>query len=216
MAAATSTAQSSKPGQTCRPAGSKTVANDGRSRVYSLQPLRATHSGPARLFGCILATGHFVLLGSTEQTPGEKAAPTAGGIDPKVVSLHTPWVAYSSSYSFTYDNQIWVVLRNLRTGKVKRTHEVEPTPPADPDPPPVGGQNSVTDVVVGQSGSIAWIGIQRLSDGEIRAREVAALDSSSAYTQLDTAADIDLHSLTLRGRQLSWSDDDTPHSAVLP
>jgi hypothetical protein len=124
-------------------------------------------------------------------------------------------VAYSSSYRFTYDNQLWVVLRNLRTGKMKRTHEVEPTPPPGSGPPSIGGRDSVTDIVLGRSGSIAWIGIHRLSDGEIGAREVAALDSTGAYVKLDTAPGINLRSLGLRRQEVTWSDGKTPRSALL-
>jgi hypothetical protein len=60
---ATSSAHLSKADRTCRPAGSSTVAADAGSRVYSLpKPVGATDSGPARLYGCTLATGHSVLL----------------------------------------------------------------------------------------------------------------------------------------------------------
>jgi hypothetical protein len=213
-AAATSSAKTSQP--TCKPAGSKTVANDGRARIYSLpfpreRPLAST-SAPALLYGCMFATRRPVPLGATEQNPTKPGIPTSGAIDPKLVSLHAPWVAYSSSYSIEYAPQLWIILRDLRTGKVKKIHSAEPELAA------IYKTNVVTDVAAGENGSIAWISIAEglgLQAG-VEAREVAAVDSSGNYTELDTAANIDLRSVVLSGQQLTWSDGGVPHSALLP
>lgn len=215
--AANSSAKPPKPANpTCRPAGSRTVANDGRARIYSVpfptERPSASSSGPAFLYGCMFATRRPVLLGATEQNSRRSGKPNGGAIDPKLVSLHAPWVAYPSSYSIESANQLWVTLRDLRTGKVKLIH------PAEPELAAILKTNAVTDLAVGANGSFAWISVAEGLGTEIgaEAREVAAVDSSGNYTELDTATDIARRSLTLSGQQLSWSDNGSPHSVLLP
>jgi hypothetical protein len=217
VCAAIAANSSAKPANlTCRPAGSRTVANDGRSRIYSVpfptERPSGSISGPALLYGCMFATRHPVLLGTTEQNSRRPGKPNGGAIDPKLVSLHAPWVAYPSSYSIEYANQLWVTLRDLRTGNVKLIH------PAEPELAAIYKTNAVTDVAVGANGSFAWISVAEGfgTEAGAEAREVAAVDSSGNYTELDTATDIARRSLTLSGQQLSWFDNGSTHSALLP
>jgi hypothetical protein len=208
------------PKHTCKPAGSKTIANDGQARIYSVpfpreRPL-ASSSAPGFLYGCMFATRHPVPLGATEQISNRPGKPTSGAIDPKRVSLQAPWVAYSSSYSIEYANQLWVILRDLQTGQVKSMHT------AAPELAVTFKINMVTDLAVGPDGSFAWISLARQRGGRkpggpgLEAREVGAVDSSGNYTELDTSDNVDLHSLTLGEQQLSWSDGGVAHSAPLP
>ena len=211
---ASSSATSGASASGCKPAGSTTLANDGKARIYSVPtPLAGRPEARSlefvRIFGCLFATGRPVLLGSTEPTGKPPQTPTSGSLDLKAISLQAPWVGYASTYSGTDFNQVRVVVRNLRTGKVKLFRQAGP-PLDEPET-----FSAVTDLAVGGSGSLAWIG-RSSSIGGASAREVASVDSSGAFTVLDEAANIDLHSLALQGQRLSWTDGGAAHSAQLP
>jgi hypothetical protein len=187
----------------CRPAGSTTLAADGRARVYSVPLPRAGFVEAVRIFGCTFASGRPLPLGSAGLGVAKRS------LDPKGIALHAPWVAYSATEHGVDTNQVWVVVRNLRNGRVKLTHDAAPELDA------VEKISAVTDIAVSGSGGVAWISSAGSLGSHASGREVAAVDSNGTYTVLDNAAGIDPHSLALSGQQLTWTDAGARHSATL-
>jgi hypothetical protein len=186
----------------CAPAGSRTLATDGRARVYSV-PL-GSGAGSVRVFGCMFATAKPVSLGTTS------LAADAATIEPRTVALTSPWAAYSLSEQGSVFGEVYVALKNLRTGKAKRKAD------AGLDQLGPGKSSAVTDIVVSAAGAVAWIVTGSAEGPPRQAREIVAIDSTGVRRTLDAAADIDPHSLVLRRHRLSWTDGGVRHSAALP
>lgn len=210
LASASSGAATALPAETCTPPGSRTLAHDAQARVYSLPAptegprASAAEPKPINVYGCTLAAGKTVLLGSTAiDLTGDRLM-----IDPHALALSGSRVAYSLTEGGTDSNQVYVALRNLATGKLERRPNASPGP--------LGPENfsKVTRVVLSNAGALAWVSTGSSITGE-GAREVAAVDSSGQARTLDTAANIDPRSLALRGHRLSWTDGGVGHSAVL-
>jgi hypothetical protein len=196
--------------ETCTPPASTTLAHDTQARVYSLpatsegQQTSAAEPKSVNVFGCTLAAGKTVLLGST-------ATDLTGAhlmIDPHTLALSGSRVAYCLTEGGIDSNQVYVALRNLATGKLERR------PNASPGPLGPESFSKVSRVVLNRAGAFAWISTGSSITGE-RAREVAAVDSSRKARTFDTAANIDPRSLALHGHRLSWTDGGVRHSAVL-
>jgi hypothetical protein len=210
LASASSGAATTLSAETCTQPGSRTLAHDAQARVYSVAApaegpqASAAEPKPMNVYGCTLAAGKTVLLGTT-------AIDLTGAhlmIDPHTLALSGSRVAYSLTEGGTDFNQVYVALRNLANGKLERRPNASPGP--------LGPENfsKVTRVVLTNAGAFAWLSTGSSITGE-RAREVAAVDSSGKARTLDTAADIDPRSLVLHGHRLSWTDGGVRHSAVL-
>jgi hypothetical protein len=210
LGSASSAAAVPLPVERCAPSGSKTLASDPQARVYSAPVDPAHHDPttgipPVKVFGCTLAAGKTVLLGST-------AINLEGGpltIDPRTLALSDTRVAYSLTEGGTDFNQVYVALRNLATGRVERR------PSAAPGPLGPEGFSKVTAIGVDEAGAFAWISVGSAIGAPHKAREVAAVDPNGEALTLDTAEDIDPRSLTLEGDRLEWTDGGVGQSAVL-
>jgi hypothetical protein len=213
VAAASPTAATLHPAETCGPSSGQTLAADAEARVYSVpvptplplaEQVSAIEPRAVKVFGCLFATERSALLGSTLFVA--KGSPT---IDPHTVALASPWVAYSLTGHSTDFNSVVLALRNLKTGKVTRR--------SNAGPGPLGPEqfSKVTAIGVNAAGAFAWISIGSAIGGPQNAREVGAVDSTGAVRTLDTAENIDPRSLVLHGHRLSWTDGGVPHSAVL-
>jgi hypothetical protein len=192
---------------TCPPPGARTLLSDEGARVYSLPsegPFATPGGKPVRtVYGCLPAAAGPITLGTTLTVPD---LPT---IDPRTVALSAPWVAYSLTEPGTDSTQADVALRSLATGKLGKR--------VGAGPYPIGPESfsKVTGIVVDEAGAFAWISTGNSIILPLRAREVAAVDSDGKRQTLDTAVDIDPHSLVLHGRRLSWTDGGTGRSAAL-
>lgn len=195
----------------CRPVGSKTIAIEARARVYSL-PLRGKRAEQnpedVRVLGCLFNTGHALPLGTTRGNLGD-FKPSAGAVNPKVAAATAPFAAYSTE-SFGIDfNQTWVIVRNLNTGEVLQTANASPKIGVEPE-------SFVTDMVVTNSGKVAWISQGGSLAGGHRGGEVALSAPSQPTEVLEEGDGIDSDSLELHGSRLTWTSEGIQHSAEMP
>jgi hypothetical protein len=189
----------------CRPAGSRTVAANSFVRVYTLpadDEASAHAASDVRVFGCPFTTDSPVLLGNTAQIEQRQ-------IDLGVLSLSGYSVAYAESLQGVDTRDAFVTVRNLLTGKVRRRIG------ANPNGSGVEAIASVTDIELGRYRSVAWISTAgSLATGQSTS-EVAMAEGSKAVAVLDEGSMVALHSLTLHGSHLTWSDGGETHSAQL-
>ena len=125
------------------------------------------------------------------------------------VALAGPYVAYSVSDCFLscFDD---VVLRDLRDGSRLPVGPVVVVPHRDGSA--VYGE-SVVDLVVSQSGTVAWIVAECCPDRRWRYQVVA--EDSTGRRMLSDDPLIRPRSLTLTGSTLNWTEGQMPRSAPL-
>jgi hypothetical protein len=193
----------------CRPVGSKTIAIEPRGRVYSLPlqgPSAEQNPEGVRVFGCLLGTGHALLLGRTGFARSRD--PAKNPIDPGVAAVAAPFAAYSTRFQGVDFDRIWAIVRNLKTGKVLRG--INAAPKAG-----VEAEFSVTDMAINHSGAVAWISQGRSRGGGGRNSEVA-LSVTGQPTEVLEEGGADPESLELHGNRLTWTSEGVRHSAEIP
>lgn len=104
--------------------------------------------------------------------------------------------------------EAWVVVRDLRTGRV--LHNV-PTGTQSPPVPHFVGAGEATTIVVKRDGAVAWIVESKCLGGEY---QVHALDEDGERV-LASGRDIAPRSLALVGSTLYWTQGGKPYSATL-
>jgi hypothetical protein len=184
----------------CGPAGAKTLAADGRVRVYVLHEA---------VYGCSVALGRSFHLGhSTRSIREPRVGPVAVAGD----------LAAHGMQRFGVDTvQASVVVRRLTDGKVLEELPATRT---------VGAESfqSIGSVVVRASGAVAWIGSQTsIIGGRRGVTEVHAdgaggnrvLDAASTRPARPAGAIIEPASLRLHGTRLTWVLGTTTRHGIL-
>jgi hypothetical protein len=175
----------------CGPASAKSLAGNGRVRVYVLHEA---------VYGCSAARGHSFRLGHVSR------AIAKARVGPVAVAGNL--AAYGLT-SFGIDTvRASVVVRRLTDGtevkELSATHAV-------------GAEafESIGSVVVMANGAVAWIGSEHsIAAGRRTAIEVHAAGAGGDRV-LDSGAGIDPTSLRLHGSQLSWVDGGATRHATL-
>ena len=174
----------------CGPASAKSLAGNGRVRVYVL------HEG---VYGCSAARGRSFRLGNVSR------AIAKARIGPVAVAGNL--AAYGLT-SFGIDTvRASVVVRRLTDGtevkELAATHAV-------------GAESfeSIGSVVVFSNSAVAWIGSEHSIAARRTAIEVHAAGAGGDRV-LDSGAGIDPTSLRLHGSQLSWVDGGATRHATL-
>jgi hypothetical protein len=161
--------------------------------------------------GCLLATGHSRAL---NKTPGHRVPVFGKSVgfvfEPTTVALgEGPWVAYAESF-FSIDTSVQTISsRNLRTGATARCAIGFTQAPAR--------GASVTTILIGQDGTIVWIGRSGAHATEPLVLEVGTCDprENGEGKILDRGPGIDLGSLVAEGRTAAWIDGGEMHTAPL-
>lgn len=194
----------------CRPAHSRTLVIGPTARVYSMPTPPGTdpESRPP-VFGCLLATGHSRALNKTPPHRVSVFGMSVGFVfEPATLALgEGPWVAYAETF-FSIDTSVQTISsRNLRTGATVRCAIGSTQAPARGP--------SVRTIVIGQGGTIVWIGRSGADAIEPRAPEVGTCDSqeNGEGKILDHGPGIDLGSLVAKGRTAAWIDEGEMHTA---
>jgi hypothetical protein len=203
LASAPYAAGASRPARpTCAPPGSHVLAADTQVMAYSkVEEVKMYHEKGTRIQGC--AYGHkSYLLGTIPNCQG--AGPCGG---PEREVLAGPLVAYEDGSGGEEFNSYFVVVRNLRTGRVIR--KMPTGTPATPSKSLVG-VGPTTAIVLKSDGAVAWIA----EAGFPTTYEVHAVDQSGSRV-LASSSDIDPSSLTLAGSTLYWTENSVAMSAPL-
>jgi hypothetical protein len=189
LTAATS-AGSTSVATRCGPASARTLAGDGRVRVYALHQI---------VYGCSVARGRSFRLGHAARALAEsRVGPVAVGGDLAAYGLQSFGVDTVSTS---------VVVRRLTDGtQVKSLRATRA----------VGAEafQSVGSVVVIADGAVAWIGSEHSIVGHSSAIEVHAAGAGGDRV-LDSGPNIDPASLRLHGARLSWVDGGATRHATL-
>ncbi len=175
----------------CGPASARTLARDGRARVYVLNQ---------SVFGCSVARGRSFRLGHASRSVAEsRVGPVAVGGE---------LAAYCLT-SFGVDTVgASVVVRRLTDGVQLKEFRATRA---------VGAEafESVGSVVVRGNGAVAWIG----SESSIVARHRTSIEVHAAGAGgdrlLDSGPHVDPASLRLHGSRLSWVDGGATRHATL-
>jgi hypothetical protein len=186
----------------CPPTKSHVMLADAQVTLYSVvEPVGVYHEERTRIYGC--AYGHKpYLVGARELCKG---VPCEG---PQREALAGPLVAYEESGGGGVENSYYVVVRNLRTGRV--IHEM-PTGTPPPTVKSTIGAGPTTVIVVRPDGAVAWITETGFHDPEY---QVHAVDSSGSR-ELASGTNIDPSSLALAGNMLYWTQNGHAMSAPL-
>jgi len=115
------------------------------------------------------------------------------------------WVAYLENFIEVDVGDLEVGVMNLRTGRLRQCYLSRWAAAG-------WGWFSMKELVVGGSGSAAWIGVHEERSG--RVREVAVCEGT-AVSRLDSGPGIALNSLRLRGTVLTWTNAGSGRSASL-
>jgi hypothetical protein len=174
----------------CGPASAKTLAGDGRVRVYALHQV---------VYGCSAARGRSFRLGHASRAVAEaRVGPVAVAGDLAAYGLQ----------SFGVDTvSTTVVVRRLTDGtevkELRATHAV-------------GAEafQSIGSIAVLANGAVAWIGSEHSIVGHRSAIEVHAAGAGGDRV-LDSGPNIDPASLRLHGSRLSWVDGGATRHATL-
>lgn len=174
----------------CGPASAKTIAADGRVRVYALNQV---------VYGCSAARGRSFRLGhATRALAQSRVGPVAVAGD---------LAAYGRS-SFGVDTvSASVVVRRLTDGtEVKQLQATRA----------VGAEafESIGSVAVLANGAVAWIGSEHSIVGHRSAIEVHAAGAGGDQI-LDSGPNVDPSSLRLHGSRLTWVDGGATRHATL-
>ena len=186
-----------QPLEGCKPRGTRILARSNESVAF----VRYRLPGSERYFvpdpyACLLSGEPLLLARFFERVVFN-------------VALAGPYVAYSVSDCVLscFDD---VVLRDLRDGSRLPVGPVVVVPHRDGSL--VDGE-SVVDLVVRQSGTVAWIVAECCPDRRWRYQVVA--EDSTGRRMLSDDPLIRPRSLTLTGSTLNWTEGQTPRSAPL-
>ncbi|MGA7705606.1 MAG: hypothetical protein WB998_12005 [Solirubrobacteraceae bacterium] len=165
------------------------------------------------VYGCAAGRTHRYHLG------GVPTISSTGGRSIKDEALNGPVVAYEESNYGGYESRLseqWIVVRDLRTGRL--LHRV-PTGVAEEAGPEVAGVGFITGLVVKSDGAVAWIvdnfGLDvGLPPEAVPFYEVKSVDGSGLRT-LAGGTDVDPSSLALAGSRLYWTQADKAFSTAL-
>jgi hypothetical protein len=169
----------------CAARGARTVADNGRARVYT----RRGKHGNVFVFGCLRSNGQRTRLGFR----GDCAVSTSVS-KIRLAGRYAGYVETTCNIDLTNS---YVVVRDLRTGRARWSAEGAT---GTPDPDTGDHSSEVADFDIGRNGSAVWIGvfIQRIG-GDPTDRQVRKLEpgSPSGGTLVDSGLDIVQGSLAL-------------------
>ena len=175
----------------CAYAGSTTLRQTSKVRLYVI--------GGDRFYVCVRSNGRRFRADDRQTddvTMLKTSLATAGS-----------YAAYAYTYYRNEDVEgLRVVVLNLKTGK-KLIHVEQPD---------AFSATSVSALVLRSTGTVAWIFEEKpISSSEgTRKREIHTAKTGEIRT-LDSGLDIDVRSLRLQGRTLSWTKAGVPKTATL-
>lgn len=174
----------------CGPASAKTLAANGRVRVYAQHQV---------VYGCSVARGRSFRLGHASRALAEaRVGPVAVAGDLAAYGLQSFGVDTVSAS---------VVVRRLTDGTEIKDLQATRA---------VGAEafESIGSVAVLATGAVAWIGSEHSIVGHRSAIEVHT-DGTGGDRVLDSGPNIDPASLRLHGSRLSWVDGGATRHATL-
>ena len=192
------------------PVGRHLIVANGQAEIYETEePVISTGE---RVNGCAFANGRISRLGVAPAC----GAPICGGLEHE--TLNGAVAAYESFFTGEEEGFWYVVVRNLRTGRILRHLPTGAPLIARPDFKGVGPARAI---VVKADGSVAWIAwdLQRSreytsSSSEARFYDVYASDKSGTRL-LASGFDVSPFSLALAGSTIYWTQGGKPVSAAL-
>jgi hypothetical protein len=207
-----------KSAAACRRGQSRVIVADTQAEVYKA---RKPDSLPEYIgvWGCAYGHAHPTFLGSLPECGG--GGPCGGTIKE---TLTGPLVAYEQYAVRESESEWYVIVRDLRTGRVIHSAPTGTvlTPAHECDTPGrCQGVGPTTTIVLKSDGAVAWIAEDEDRstglDGTPEHRvywDVESLDQSGSRL-LASGFDIDPHSLALAGSTLYWTQAGKPFSAQL-
>jgi hypothetical protein len=193
--------------RSCGPASDSTLLADETARIYE-PPGSRTQVGEPIVYGCLVSNGKSIKLSPLPRASGWRAPRMFGPF-----ALDGPWAAGLAIQAKGRDTRRnSVVARNLRSGEMKSCL----VGTGHHSPRSIG---SVTSIALKQNGSFAWAGQARIGQSaetgrQFPPREVVACDSDGEQL-LDSGLGVDLHSLSLQGSTLTWTDGGETRSATI-
>jgi hypothetical protein len=169
----------------CAARGTRTVADNGRARIYT----RRGKHGNVFLFGCLRSNGRKTRLGFR----GDCAVSTSVS-KIRLAGRYAGYVETTCNIDLT---NAYVVVRDLRTGRARWSAEGAT---GTPDPDTGDHSSEVADFDIRRNGSAVWIGIFIQSiGGDPTDRQVRKLEPGSppGGTLVDSGLDIVKGSLGL-------------------
>ena len=194
--------------EACGSKGS-TFAKDGGGEIYALPKKGLRQPSERPIYACLTAKTPLRL--SPVWVKGEGDFKRHIQFLAKPFALASPWAAGVGYTRYGVDvDHVDVKAVNLRTGAVRECPVGQQTHP--------GGAGKLTDLVLKRNGAVAWINQEREYQGSPGAfslvGRVVACDSLGQH-QLGRSSEVDVHSLSLHGSTLSWSDHGTTEKAEL-
>lgn len=181
----------------CGPRHARTLMTNGAARVFDRWVTRSFRSQEG-LFGCVSGS-----------KPKRLDRPRSDGLRPwlslGLFALNAPWVAYRENFVEIDVGDLEVAIVNLRTGRSRHCFIGRWSAAGS-------GWLAMTNLVVSESGTAAWIGKREEPEGW--GREVASCEGTDVE-QLDSGPGIALKSLRLEGSTLRWTNAGVPRSALL-
>lgn len=188
---------------TCGPATGKTLLANSGGRIYTPPQKAVTQPGETVIYACLNSLSRPVRLSPTwtkKEDGGKRHYQSMW----KPFALQAPWMAGVGYTRYGVDvSHVSIRAVNLRTGIVKEC-------PAWVNVAHPGGK--VSGIALKRNGSLAWVGVPGGFQPHIS--RVAVCDSEGER-MLDSDEGIDLHSLTLHGSMLTWTDSGVTHTASL-
>lgn len=180
----------------CPPGHSHLLVADAQAQVYEAFE---------QVYGCAYGHRRSYALGPPPE--GSTPEPSASV---EQETLAGPIVAYEENYISESLNRWFVVVRDLRTGRV--LHKL---PTGTPNPPSAQlvGDGYAVAIVVKSDGAVAWIVRTRI-EPQPNEYQVRAVDKSGSRL-LASGTAIDPSSLALAGSTLYWTQGGRPFSAFL-
>lgn len=187
--------------QTCGPDAATTLVDGRLGRVYEFPvPSKDEDKRERATFACLFGLGRAWRLDRVNLWMGRFDV-----LDPSMIVLHAPWVAYSQDFWAVDTGELFVAAKNLRSGRSYLC-------PVGPWSSAAGIKSELAGIVLTRTGRVGWIAQKHESSGSNG--EVAACDSAG-FKRLDNGEGIDLESLRLLGSRMTWTDSGAERSTVL-
>jgi hypothetical protein len=178
------------------PRGTKTVAKQSGSRVYTRSG-RSRANGPyTATYACRQATGRVFRLG-IEYDEDLSSGPVG------LIQLAGPFVSWTKEFSDEFDDLTDLSLLNLETARKVNVDVTD-----------FNTGRAVLDTALTPRGSLAWFD-DVLKDDGTRVSEVWSL-VDGVRTKLDSGKSKTIQSFTLRDNVLTWTNNGVAKRAPLP
>lgn len=195
-----------RPG--CAPTTDRTLANDIAVVEQVGLGLGDDYGGSSLLRGCATPSGRWMALSTGEHTKGFGYGP----VDVKLVGRWAGWIEASNTTGGPGGScTLW--RSDVASGGPAQQLALEPGDPSVRRCPSVIGQ-SATRYVLGAGGTVAWV---TRVDGRLdRVNAAGYAGRTITLATVPAGATVATLAISPDGRTVTWTENGTPRSAVMP